>query len=219
MPLFSHHPTTNIYRNFTKKPPSPISPPAAAMSPFQDNYQPTHAGQPAGAFSFAPEEEPALLPFDGEALPSDFASMDAPGFWNHEVASQNAFNSGLNFDAEIPLFDYTWNYQTNEPLGFEAAFSTQSALGPALDGQMTLPPFDAAWPPLDPIFSLDQPLGLLAAEVASQGAPFAVGQAPIASHGAQSHLQDASFDFHPTDWTNHGAGMSDALDPFADSVR
>jgi hypothetical protein len=196
------------------------------MSPFQNSHQPTHAGQPAGAFSFAPEEEPALLPFDGEAPPLDFASMDAPGFWNHEIASQNAFDSGLNepwmmptCNAEGGFFDYTWNYQTNEPLGFEAAFSTQSALGPALDGQMTLPPFDAAWPPLDPIFSLDQPLGLLATEVASQGAPFAVGQAPIASDGAQAHLQDASFDFHPTDWTNHGAGMPDALDPFADSVR
>jgi hypothetical protein len=189
------------------------------MSPFQNSHQPTHAAQPAGAFSSAPDEEPTLLPFDGEALPSDFAVMDAPGFWNHEIASQNAFNSGLNFDAEVPLFDYTWNYRTDEIFGFDTGFSSQSALGPALDGQMSLPHFDAAWPPFDPTLLMDQPLGLRDAEVASQDAPFAVGQAPIASDGAQSHLQDASFDFHPTDWTNHGAGMSDALDPFAESVR
>jgi hypothetical protein len=188
------------------------------MSPFQNSHQPTHAGQPAGAFSFAPEEEPALLPFDGEALPSDFASMDAPGFWNHEIASQNAFDSGLNepwmmptCNAEGGFFDYTWNYQTDEPFGFGTGFASQSIAGPGLNGQMMLPPFD-------PTLLMDQPLGLREAEVASQGA-LAVGQASIASDGAQSHLQDASFDFHPTDWTNHGAGMSDALDPFVDSVR
>jgi hypothetical protein len=186
----------------------------AAMSPFQNSHQPTHAGQPAGAFSFAPEEEPALLPFDGEALPSDFAFMDAPGFWDHEIASQNAFDSGLNepwmmptFSAEGGLFDYTWNYQTNEPLGFEGAFSTQSALGPALNGQMMLPPFD-------PTLWMGQSFG----QVASTSALFP-GQAPIAPDGAPSYPQDASFDcFHSADWTNEDAGMPDALGP-ADPIR
>jgi hypothetical protein len=186
----------------------------AAMSPSQNSHQPTHAGQPAGAFSFAPDEEPIASSFGGEAPPLDFAFMDAPGFWNHEIASQNAVDPGLNeswmlpaSNAEGGLFDYTWNYQTNEPLGFEAAFSTQSALGPALNGQMTLPPFGSTlW--------MNQPLG----QVASTSALFP-GQAPIASDGAQSHLQDASSDFNQADWTNHVAGMLDASGPFADNVR
>ena len=184
------------------------------MSPFQDNYQPTHAGQPAGAFSFAPEEEPALLPFDGEALPSDFASMDAPGFWNHEIASQNPFDSGLNeprmmpsFNAGGGFFDYTSNYQTNETLGFDVAASSQSIAGPALNGQLPMPPFSSTlW--------MGQPLG----QVASTSALFP-GQAPIAPDGAQSYLHDASFDLFQADRTNHGAGMLDALGPFADNVR
>jgi hypothetical protein len=179
----------------------------AAMSPFQNSHQPTHAGQPAGAFSFAPEEEPALLPFDGEVPPLDFASMGAPGFWNHEIASQNAFNSGLNFDAEVPLFDYTWNYRTDEIFGFDTGFSSQSALDPALDGQMMLPPFD-------PTLWMGQSFG----QVASTSALFP-GQAPIAPDGAPSYPQDASFDcFHSADWTNEDAGMPDALGP-ADPIR
>jgi hypothetical protein len=204
------------HQNFTKKPISPISPltpPAAAMSPFQNSHQPTHAGQPAGAFSFAPEEEPALLPFDGEAPPLDFASMDAPGVWNYAIASQNAFDSGLNepwmmptFSAEGGLFDYTWNYQTNEPLGFDVAASSQSISGPALYGQLPMPPFDSTlW--------MDQPHG----QVASTSALFP-GRAPIASDGAQSHLQNASFDLYQGHWTNHGARMPDALGGFADPI-
>jgi len=180
------------------------------MSPFQTNYQPTHAGQPAGAFSSAPDEEPIASTFDGEGP----LWMEAPGVWNPEFASQNAFDSGLDepwmmptSNAEGDHFDYTWNYQTNEPLGFEAAFSTQSIAGLALNGQLPMPPFGSTlW--------MDQPLG----QVASTSALFP-GQAPIASDGAQSHLQDASFDPYQAGWTNHGAGLNAALDPFADNVR
>jgi hypothetical protein len=180
----------------------------AAMSPFQNSHQPTHAGQPAGALNFAPDEEPIASSFDGAGPPLDFTFMEAPGFWNHEFASQNA---GLNdpwmmpsFNAEGPFFDNIWNYQVDENFGLGTAASSQSALGPGLDEQMMLPPFNSTlW--------MDQPLG----QVASTSALFP-GQAPIA---AQSHLQDASFDLYQADWTNHGAGMPDALDPFADDVR
>jgi hypothetical protein len=183
------------------------------MPPFQESHQPTHAGQPAGAFSSAPDEEPTLLPFEG-GPPFDFTSMDAPGIWNHELGSHNALDSGLNepwmmpsFDAEESLFDYTGNYRTDETFGFVAAAPLQRALGPGLNEQMMLPPFNSTlW--------MDQPLG----QVASTSALFP-GQAPIAPDAAQSHLQDASFDLYQADWTNHGAGMPDALDPFSDDVR
>jgi hypothetical protein len=189
-----------------------LAPPA--MSPFQPNRQPAHAGQHAGASSSAPDEEPIASSFTGAGPPFDFTSMDAPGIWNHGLGSQNAFDSGLNepwmmpsFDAEEPLFDYTWNYQTDEAFGFDAAVSSQSALGPGLNEQMMLPPFDSTlWK--------DQPLG----QVASMSALFP-GQAPIAPDAAQSHLQDTSFDLYQADWTNYGAGMTAAMDPFADNVR
>jgi hypothetical protein len=183
------------------------------MPPFQESHQPTHAGQPAGAFSSAPDEEPTLLPFEG-GPPFDFTSMDAPGIWNHELGSQNAFDSGLNepwmmpsFDAEESLFDYTGNYRTDETFGFVAAAPLQRALGPGLNEQMMLPPFNSTlW--------MDQPLG----QVASTSALFP-GQAPIAPDGAPSYPQDASFDcFHSADWTNEDAGMPDALGP-ADPIR
>jgi hypothetical protein len=186
------------------------------MPPFQKSHQPTHAGQPAGAFSSAPEEEPTLLPFEG-GPPFDFTSMEAPGVWNYGIASQNIFDSGLNepwmmpsFNTERAIFDWTSNHYTNETFGFDATASSQSALA-ALDGQMMLPFFD-------PTLVMDQPLGLWDAEAASQSA-LAVSQAPIAAGGAPSYLQDASFDLNQAYWTNHGAGMTDTLDPFADNVR
>ena len=191
----------------------------AAMPPFQNSHQPTHAGQPAGALNFAPDEEQIASSFDGAGLPLDFTFMEAPGFWNNEFASQNAFDSGLNepwmmpnSNAEGGLSDYTSNYRTDETLDFNTGLASQSVPGPALNGQMMLPLFD-------PTLCMGQPLGLLDAGAASQGALFAVGQAPIAFDGAQSHLQDASFDLYQADWTNRGAGMTAALNPFADDVR
>jgi len=181
------------------------------MSPFQPTRQPTHAGQHAGASSSAPDEEPIASSFTGAGPPFDFTSMDAPGVWNYGIASQNTFDLGLNQSWMMP-FDYTPNYCADEPLDFSTGFTSQSALGPGLDGQMMLPLFD-------PTLCMDQPLGLWDAEDASTSALFAAGQAPIASGGAQSHLQDASFDPNQADWTNYGASMTVALDPFADNVR
>jgi hypothetical protein len=194
------------------------------MSPFQDSHQPTHAGQPAGAFSFAPDEEPIASSFDGEGPPFDStfsdAWMDPPGFWDPEFALQSAFDLTLNdqamlppFYAEVDRFDYSLDNWTAE---FGTGAASQSALGPAFNGMM--PPFDAEWSPFGSNPWTDQPLGPLDAEVASTSALFSLGQAPIASDGAQSYPQDASFDrFYPADWTDHG--MPDALGGFADPVR
>lgn len=190
------------------------------MSPFQERHQPTHAGQPAGALDFALDEEPIASVFDGEGPPFDSAFfdawMEAPGIWNHEIAPQGAIDPGqaiiLPFNAEEEPFDHVSNYWTDDTLEFSAGFSSQRTFGQALNQQVTMPPFHSTlW--------MDQPLGLLDTEIASQSALFNNGQAPIAQNGAQSHLQDASFDcFHPLGWTGDDTGMPDALGALADPI-
>jgi hypothetical protein len=147
------------------------------MSPFQDSHQPTHAGQPAGAFSFAPDEEPIASSFDGEGPPFDStfsdAWMDPPGFWDPEFALQSAFDLTLNdqamlppFYAEVDRFDYSLDNWTAE---FGTGAASQSALGPAFNGMM--PPFDAEWSPFGSNPWTDQPLGLLAKHQSRPTAP------------------------------------------------
>jgi hypothetical protein len=200
------------------------------MSPFQDSHQPTHAGQPAGAFNFALDEEPIASSFDGEGPPFDptFLDpwMDQPtGFWDPDFALQSAFDFPLNdqaamppFHAEGDLLDYSLNNWTDETLEFGTGFASQNALDPALNE--TMPPSNAEWSPFGSNPWMDQPIGLFGAEVTSQSALFSPDQAPILSDGAQSYLQDAIFDgLDPADWTNDNACMQNALGSFADPVR
>jgi hypothetical protein len=200
-----------------------------AMSPFQDSHQPTHAGQPAGAFNFAPDDGPIASTFDGEGQAFDStlsnAWMDQPGLWDTEFSLQSAFDLTLNQQAMLPschaegdLFDFSMNNWTDEVLEFGTGSASQNALGPALNG--TTPPFDAERSPFGSNPWMNQPIGTSDAEVASQSALSPLGQAAIASDGAPFHPQDASFDcFNPADWTNNNAVMPDALGGFADPVR
>jgi hypothetical protein len=206
MPLLPTIPPPNLPKLHQETKIIDLAPPA--MSPFQDNHQPTHAGQHAGASSSAPDEEPIASSFTGAGPPFDFSFMDAPGIWNHELGSQNAFDSGLNEPWMMPS-DYTPNYWADEPLDFSTGFASQSVPGPAFNEQLALPLFD-------PILCMDQPTGLWDAEVASTNALFAGGQAPIASGGGPSYLQNVPFDLNQADWTNHGAGMPDASGGSAD---
>jgi hypothetical protein len=186
------------------------------MSPFQESHQPAHAGQPAGALNFAPDEEPVASAFDREGQDFDStlsdAWMDPLGVWDADFAFQSAFEPALNDQAMLPpfyaegdLLDYSLNNWTTENLEFGRGAASQSALGPALNG--TMPPFDAfgsnPW--------MDPPIGLSDAEDASTSALFSLGQAPIASDGGPSYLQDASFDcFYPAD---EEAGIGGFADP------
>lgn len=179
------------------------------MSPFQNSHQPTHAGQPAGAFNFAPDEEPIASSFDGAGPPFDVTVPDPwMDFWDPESSFQSAFDPSLNDQAMLPpfhpgaeLLDWTPNDWADETFGLGTAAPSQSGIGPTLNEQIMLPPFDSTlW--------VDQPLE----QVASTSALFP-GQAP----GAPSYLQDAPFDrFHASDWTNDDAGMPDALGGLAD---
>lgn len=197
------------------------------MPPF---HQSTHAGQPAGAFSSAPEEEPIAAPFDGGVGPPfGFTGtwMEPPGLWNYQIASQSTIDQGLigqatmpPFDAGAEFLDWTSNYTIDETLGFGFGSASQDALSLALDAQVMVPPFNAAWSPFGSNPWMDQPMGLSDAEVASTSALLPLGQAPITLDGAPYSLQDASFDgFDPADWTNNDAGMPDALGGFADPIR
>lgn len=195
------------------------------MPPFQDSQQPTHAGQPAGASSSAPDEGPVAVPFDGEVGPPfDLTFLD---HWDSQPASQSVLDPGLleqaimpHFDAGGALSNWTPNNWTDETFEFSTVSASQSALGPAPNEQMMIPPFDTEWSPFGSNPWMDQPIGLPNAEVASTSALLALGQAPIASDGAASHLQDASFDyFDPAGWTNDDVGMPDASGRFDDPIR
>ena len=191
------------------------------MSPFQNSHQPTHAGQPAGAFNSAPDEEPIASSFDGEGPPFDPAFLDMPrmeppGLWNFEFASQSSLDFGLNgqvmlppLNSKGPRFDYPLNSWTDETFGFGTGLASQGTLnGPAMV------------PPFDPNSWMDQPVGLLGSQVASQSALFPLGQAIAALDSAPFYLQDASFDrINAADWINDDAGMPDALDRSADPIR
>ena len=197
------------------------------MPPF---HQSTHAGQPAGAFSSAPEEEPIAAPFDGGVGPPfGFTGtwMEPPGLWNYQIASQSTIDQGLigqatmpPFDAGAEFLDWTSNYTIDETLGFGFGSASQDALSLALDAQVMVPPFNAAWSPFGSNPWMDQPMGLSDAEVASTSALLPLGQAAITLDGAPSYLQDASLDGPtPADWTNEYAGMPYALGGFTDPVR
>lgn len=176
------------------------------MSPCDNSHQPTHAGQPAGASSSAPDEEPNIPPFDAEGLPFDLTFLDTwmdppTGVWDSVFASHGLFDPGLNeqvaipsLDAEGSCFDYNSNPWTDGTFDFGTGVASQGALSSALDEQATMPPFDPnPW--------MDQPPALLDFQIASQGALFSLGQAPTASSGVESHLQDTSFDcFNPAHW-------------------
>jgi hypothetical protein len=203
---FAHY---HAYQNSTKKPTIvDLAPPA--MSPFQERHQPTHAAQPADAFSFAPEEEPIASSIDGEVGPPlDLTFLDhwidqPTGLWDPESVSQDAINPGLigqaiapPFDAGRDLFDFHSNGWTDEVLGFSTGFVSQSAPNETL-------PFDAELSPFGFNPWMNQPIGLPDAEVASQSALPAVDPASVTSSGAPSYLQDTPFD-----WTNEDAGMLD----------
>jgi hypothetical protein len=185
----------------------------AAMSPFQNSHQPTHAGQPAGAFNFAPDEEPIASSFDGAGPPFDVTVPDPwMDFWDPESAFQSAFDPSLNDQTMLPpfhpggeLFDWTSTNWTLEPTGSGTGISSQSALGPALNEQATMLPFG-----LNPW--VNQPLG----QVASTSALF-FGQAPTASDGAPFYPQDASFDLYQADWNDHA--RPNALSGFDSPIR
>jgi hypothetical protein len=197
------------------------------MPPFPNSHQSTHAGQPAGASSSAPEEEPIAAPFDGEVGPPfDFTGnwMEPPGLWNYQIASQSTIDQGQAtmppFDAGGEFFDWTSNYTIDETLGFGFGSASHNALSLTLNEQVMVPPFNAEWSPFGSNPWMDRPIGLSDAEVASTSALLPLGQAPITLDGAPSYLQDASFDgFDPADWTNEDAGMLDAWGRFADPIR
>jgi hypothetical protein len=181
----------------------------AAMSPFQNSHQPTHAGRPAGAFSSAPDEEPIASSFDGAGPPFDVTVPDPwMDFWDPESAFQSAFDPSLNDQAMLPpfhpggeLFDWTPNNWADETLGLGTAAPSQSGLGPRLNEQATMNPW------------VDQPPG----QVASTSALF-LGQASTASDGAPFYPQEASSHYlYPADW--NGYGMPDSLGGTADPIR
>lgn len=195
------------------------------MPPFPNSHQSTHAGQPAGAFNFAPDEEPIASCIDGEVGPPfDLTFLDhwidqPTGLWDPDSVSQDAMNPGLigqaiapPFDAGRDLFDFHSNNWTDEVLGFSTESVSQSAPNPA-PSEMTLP-FDAGLSPFGFNPWMDQPIGLSDAEVVSQSALPAVDPASVTSGGAPSYLQDPSFD-----WTNDDAGMPGAWGRFADPIR
>ena len=195
------------------------------MPPFPNSHQSTHAGQPAGAFNFAPDEEPIASSIDGEVGPPfDLTFLDhwidqPTGLWDPNSVLQDAINPGLigkaiapPFDAGRDLFDFHSNNWNDEVLGFSTGFVSQSAPNPT-PNEMTLP-FDAGLSPFGFNPWMNQPIGLPDAEVASQSALPAVEPASVTSSGAPSYLQDTPFD-----WTNEDTGMLDAWGRFADPVR
>ena len=134
-----------------------------------------------------------------ESLLPEIAAQSIPDF-APDGQAMPSLNTG-------PYFDYTLNPWTNETFRFGTGIAPQSALGPVLNDQVTMPPSDVnPW--------MDQPVGLFGPQVASQSALFPLGQALAAFDSAPSYLQDVSFDINAADWTNHGAGM-----PYADPIR